>query len=76
MRVFKTSQLDNSELFTLKNSIQGLTKFDELERELAELIFYADGEKESVIAAMIEEFHAKPFECIAFDGWYIALLTN
>lgn len=75
MIITNKKQLDNAR-FSAVEKLLDCTVFTELEEKNDHLIFYADGEKQSVINAMLEETHAHPFKCVAFDGWYIALLAT
>lgn len=73
MIITNKDQLDNA-CFSPVEKLLDCVIFTEFEEKNDHLIFYADGEKESVVNAMSKEFHANPFKCVEFDGWYIALL--
>ena len=75
MIVTNKNQLANTQ-FSPVDGLGGCATFSEFEERNDHLIFYADGEQGAVINAMAEEFHAHPFKCVAFDGWYIALLAT
>lgn len=76
MLVKKLADLQESGLFKEASTLLGTSNFADFEQLYDDKIFYADGEENSVKEAMKEEFHAKPFECIFFDGWFIALLAT
>lgn len=76
MRVANIEELENDNIFKETEILFGYKNFEDLQEDRDDLIFYADGTKESVIEAMKEEFHAKPFHCVAFDGWYVSLLSK
>lgn len=69
-------ELNDENIFTEVTELKGFKEFRAFEAENDDLIFYADGGKKSVIEAMKDEFHASPFECVFFDGWYITLLHS
>lgn len=73
MLVRKIEDLQKENLFTEKKELFGKTTFEEFEKSHDEEIFYADGYAGSVMRAMAEEFHVAPFNCVEFDGWFIAL---
>lgn len=73
MVITNINQLQSVRFSSIKNLL-GCTTFKEFEEQNDNLIFYADGEQSTVVNAMLEDFHARPFKCVELDGWYIALL--